>query len=430
LARDGNLKHEGFYRPRKKISKMKILQMSRWFFPHVGGAAIRVYHTAKNLTESGHTVHILTHNPKSIDQCNLDVDFPEYAMLPEGFDVTRLPYYPCGKSLNWAISIPLMAMKAVKMIKEKEIDVILSHNPPYLVGISSLIASKLTGVPMAVEIHDVWGAAHYTPLQYAFGNFLQSVSLKAGSAFVTTSEGARDFVSKEFGICNDKIFVSQAGIDFNIFRTSGEGEKRILKRYKKQGVERRGRYIFFVGIMREWAGVQYLIRAFAEIADKKELSDVRLLLVGGGGDLESFKKLANELGIGDRTIFTDSVPYEDVPHLMSLATIACAPFPYHKVTEKDLSPHKMVEYLAIGKPIVASAIPGMDKYIKDGESGLLFEPGDTKGLAEKFVYLLKNPKVMKKLSKGAYENAREGGFEWKDSVRSVEKALNTALKRK
>jgi len=408
---------------------MKILQMSRWFFPHVGGGSIRVYQVAKTLTQMGHEVHLLTHNPKSIGQCNLDEEAPLYEKHPDGFFVHRLPYYKLGKSFNWAISIPLMSRNAVEIIKKEEIDVILSHNPPYLVGTASLSASKLTGKPVVTLIHDVWGASHYSPLQYTIGNFLQRRCIKRSKRVVTASEGLKNIIAKEFNFPKEKIFVSPTGIDLKFSEIDQSRLKEVLKKYAKLGVRPDGKYIFFVGILRKWAGVPQLIDAFAGLSKDKRYAKFKLLLVGGG-DKAEFEKRAEKLGIKERVIFTDAVPYADVPYLISLATITCAPFPSTSVTDQDklMSPHKVLEYMVVGKPIVASAVGGMETYIKDNITGVLYKPDDITDLKDKIVYLLENPKLREGLSKNAYEYVRKGGFEWKDSVRSVEKALLEAIK--
>lgn len=409
---------------------MKILQMSRWFFPHVGGASVRVYQIAKNLTEFGHEVHLLTHNPCSIEQCNLDEEAPLYEKHPDGFFVYRLPYFQLGSSFNWGVSIPLMAKKAVDIIKKEDIEVILSHNPPYLIGAASLSASKLTGKPVVTLIHDVWGASHYSPMQYTVGNFLQRRCIKRSKRIVTASEGLKNIIAKEFNIPKKRIFVSPTGIDLKVSRINQNELKEVLKKYAKFGITPEEKYIFFVGIMRRWAGVSCLIDAFADISKDKKYADFKLLLVGGGGDKGEFEKQAERLGIRDRVVFTDAVPYSDVFYLISLATIACAPFPSTSVTDRDklMSPHKVLEYMVMGKPIVASAVGGMETYVKDNITGLLYKPDDANDLRDKIIYLLENPKLREQVSKNAYEFVRKGGFEWKDSTRTVEKALLEAVK--
>jgi hypothetical protein len=107
---------------------MKILQMSRCFFPYQGGATVRTYQTAKNLVERGHEVDLLLHHPKSVAHVASTVDVP----LEEevyGIKVHRLPYIG-PQYLYFALSVPMMALRAIKLIEERGIDVILAHNPP------------------------------------------------------------------------------------------------------------------------------------------------------------------------------------------------------------------------------------------------------------------------------------------------------------
>lgn len=407
---------------------MKILQTARWFFPHTGGGTIRVFNIAKNLVNLGHEVHLLVHHPKSIDQCNLNHDadqIPAYENY-QGIHLYRLPYFP-PTSLYWAMSIPLMTRKAFELIQHHKIDIVLSDNPPYLIGVASLIASKWAGVPMVINVHDVWGASHYSSLQFKIGAALERFCTRRIDRFVTVSEGLRMVLAENFKIPIEKIGVAANAIDHSRFNVEPSAIEEILARYPQFNLSPDQKFVIFVGILRQWAGVQYLIEAFAKAVEFHP--ELRLLLIGGGGDKPYFESLAQKFNITRQVIFTDSLPYQHIPAFISRALIACAPFPSSRVTDQKqlMSPLKVLEYMAAGKAVIASRVGGMENYIVDHETGLMFTPGDVNELATKIIYLIERPQLIQALGQRARAYVQQEKFGWLASAQVVEAALNYAV---
>jgi glycosyltransferase involved in cell wall biosynthesis len=398
---------------------MKILQTARWFFPHVGGASVRVYNTAKNLTAFGHEVHLLVHNPQSIEQCNLDDAAPLYEEY-EGIHVYRLPYF-APTQLYWAATIPLMAKKAIDIIKKEKIDVILSHNPPYLVGTSSWTAARMTHKPLVLNVHDVWGASHYSKLQYTIGAKLQKFCCRRADKIITVSDGLADVLAAETGAKRQNIVAAPNGVECG--QTKEDEVEEIRNKWGLRGKN----VIFFVGILRKWAGVQYLINAFPEVL--KKFPETRLLIVGDGGDRQYLEKAAKNAGVYEKTVFAGSVPYEKVPAHIKVADVCVAPFPSSNVTDRKklMSPHKVLEYMCAGKAVVASRVGGMENYVADGATGFLFTPEDTKELADKIITLLTNKEMREIFGKEGKRLALEG-HSWKKSIKVVEKTLEETLR--
>jgi glycosyltransferase involved in cell wall biosynthesis len=111
-----------------------------------------------------------------------------------------------------------------------------------------------------------------------------------------------------------------------------------------------------------------LLRAYAAIAH--ELSNVRLLIVGGGPKtiLAHLKTLAADLGVGNRVRFTGSVPYEAVAaHLLM-----CDAFATPSVSE--VHPLSVIEGMACGLPVVGIDSPGVGDMVEDGKTG--FDSGE------------------------------------------------------
>jgi len=402
---------------------MKILQTARWFFPHVGGASVRVYNTAKNLTAFGHEVHLLVHNPQSIEQCNLDDAAPLHEEY-EGIHVYRLPYF-APTQLYWAATIPLMAKKAIDIIKKEKIDVILSHNPPYLVGASSLMASKLTGTPMVINVHDVWGASHYTKLQYAVGAALEKFCIRRANRIIVPCTGMDEILAKRTGVKKGRFTLALTAVDTDRFKILPEEENKRTR--EKLGIRDGGSVILFLGTLAPWKGAGYLIDAAPAVIAANPRT--KIVFVGHGVSSDELKKKAEEYGLAKNVLFLGTVSYFELPQIINCADICVSSFPKPETVGRETTARSIsvLEFMSCAKPVILPKNPGFEEFIEDKVNGLFFEPENTKDLSDKIIYLLNNKDIRKKMG----ENARKMVVEdcsWDASVREIEKALLEEIK--
>src|SRR5690606_32092193 len=131
----------------------------------------------------------------------------------------------------------------------------------------------------------------------------------------------------------------------------------------------------FSGILRPWHGLDLLLEAFARLAVTD--SRLHLLIVGDGpirGELDS--AIAAK-GLGKRVTITGRVPHAEVRDYVALMDVAVSP----RATFYA-SPMKVLEYMAMGKAIVAPAMDNLRDVLTDGEDALLFEPEQVDSLTE------------------------------------------------
>ena len=159
------------------------------------------------------------------------------------------------------------------------------------------------------------------------------------------------------------------------------------------GLTDKYKYVCFVGNLAPWQGTEYLIQAAPHIL--KECSDVRFLVVGDGKMRGEMENKALQLDVFDQFIFTGMVPYEQVTYYINASTICVAPFIIARNEKIGLSPLKMYEYLACGKPVVASDIPGVRHLLNMSDSGVLVEPENSEELAIAILRLLHNEELRK-----------------------------------
>jgi glycosyltransferase involved in cell wall biosynthesis len=102
---------------------------------------------------------------------------------------------------------------------------------------------------------------------------------------------------------------------------------------------------------------------------------VTLAVAGDGPELAALERRAHELGLAERVSFRGSVPREQVLRLFRAADASVLPSAWENF------PHTVVEALAVGCPVIATAVGGVPEVVTDGENGLLVPPRDADALA-------------------------------------------------
>jgi glycosyltransferase involved in cell wall biosynthesis len=151
-----------------------------------------------------------------------------------------------------------------------------------------------------------------------------------------------------------------------------------------------------VGEFRRILGFDFLLRAFDEIASRR---DVSLLLVGPHRAIEAhyYATLLDSLKNANRIIRTGSVAHEQVLAYMQACDVLAFP------SFSDGSPNKILEAMAAGRAIVAANVGGIPEMIRDGIDGLLVEPTDHAALVQSIESLLDDPARRRTLGDSARE---------------------------
>ena len=166
------------------------------------------------------------------------------------------------------------------------------------------------------------------------------------------------------------------GIHTNFFKSDEDDRKG------KQKLELgSGKHILFVGKLTEKKGVNYLLEAFASI--KSQISDVKLVIVGGGLLEESLKLQAENLDILNSVLFKGFQKKETIQTFYQACDLVVIPSIIDAKGETEGLPVVLLEALASGKPVVATRVGGMPDLIREGENGFLVPQKDALALAEK-----------------------------------------------
>jgi glycosyltransferase involved in cell wall biosynthesis len=194
-----------------------------------------------------------------------------------------------------------------------------------------------------------------------------------------------------------------------------KGKKRhlIRKEHNLNGYH----VLIYVGSMDKIRNLNFLIEAFGIVVSKTK--NVKMLMVGDGSDKDNIERLSKKMGLNEDIIFTGFIDRDTIPDYIAASDIGLSPFvPLPIYT--TASPTKMIEYLAMGKPVVANMeIPDQKEVLEESGGGILVKY-EKESFAEGIIKLVDNPSKAEEIGKKGQTWVKENRS-YKIMAREVEK---------
>lgn len=365
---------------------MKIALVSPYDFAHPGGVVNHILALDKQFCRMGHDVRIIA--PAS--------EASVYPQIEGRFiQIGRPRSVPVSGSIA-RISLSLRLAKDIKkVLAEHKFDVVHLHEP--FMPMLCTATLRFSDTVNVGTFHAQGGKPGYYitwPLLY----YVMRRRNRKLHGRIAVSQPALEYAARHLP-GNFKIIPN--GIDLEHFNPEVEPVERF----------RDGKLnVLFVGRMERRKGLDYLIRAYAEL--KKENNNVRLIVVGPGKVLRKrYEKLVKNRQIAD-VEFIGRVSYDDLPRYYRTADIFCAPATGHESFGIVL-----LEAMALGKPIVASDIDGYRRVVTHGREGILVPPRDVAGLSAALDRLVKDESL--RLEMGINGTATARKYDWQIIARRL-----------
>ena len=172
------------------------------------------------------------------------------------------------------------------------------------------------------------------------------------------------------------------------------------------GLDPARKVIFYNGHFEPGDDIMMFCRIAAPVAQR---NDAVLLFVGEGPDLPKVQAyFAQRPEV--RAHFWPRLPYEEFVRAIWASDITAFPYPDNPIHRSKCS-LRVIDYMAMGKPVITSAVGQNKEYIVDGESGILAPAEDEKGFGEKLELLLRDADLRVRLGRNAEQRRREK-FSW------------------
>ena len=369
-----------------------------------GGASSHIKGVVESLIELGAKVEIISNDALAgLDEKRLQLK----VIPPEPLGATRAVFDVHNNDV--------FTRGALSVIETQATDFIYQRYARF--SWAGVAASLQTKRPLFLEYNgsEVWLGRHWDHVsRLDLLERYERLNLEAATRIFVVSQVERNNLERA-GIPGAKIVVNPNGVDVNGFRPHVGGDTKRTE----LGVRGDELLVGFVGTFGPWHGVLVLAEAIKLIP--AELP-VRFLLVGTGSLHGEMRKLLEAEEQTGRVIFYGGVPHHQIPSLLDACDVLVSPHvPLAGGAEFFGSPTKLFEYMAMGKPIVASRLGQIAEVLKDGETALLVKPGDAKELSASIVRLIESPRLRQDLGTAARETA-VARHRW---IRNAGKILDT-----
>jgi len=162
---------------------------------------------------------------------------------------------------------------------------------------------------------------------------------------------------------------------------------------QKWGFSDSHRIILFMGTLFDFSGLDVLIPRLPEVI--KQVPEAKLLIVGDGPQRPRLEGIIAECNLEEQVIITGFEPYETMPQYINLATLCINTFLTTDAT-RDIFPGKTVQFLACGKALIATALPGMIAVIPGEQQGVVYV-SNVDDMVGEIIALLKSPERQRKI---------------------------------
>ena len=359
---------------------------------------LQIANTLQALAREGESVELWVTKRKN----PITEDVFKYYGLDERFPVRYLPVIPAIRltSLLGAVAYWLEAVLFLATLCVKRLDttaIYYTRNAE----VAWLFARR--GATVIFEAHS-WPASHTAVFRYFLGDVKKIVANSEGTAHAYESVG---FTNVE---------VVRNGVDLERFRSAPSKEdarRELLLPMEKQ-------IVMYVGSFARWKGVATLYGAWKKI--REEFPNAILVMVGGTKEqLLQFPECAGVQN-DESVIVKAHEPSELIPAYLSAADVLV--LPNEPVSEESIrytSPIKLFEYMASGRPIVASDLPSIREILSE-EIAVFVQPDNKEDLARGIAIALKDSVLGEKLASKAREKVAQ--WTWQKRAENLRKIIS------
>jgi len=283
---------------------------------------------------------------------------------------------------------------------------------PYVLGL------KIFGIPLVLDVRTL-PVENRRPLQFKTSLKL-SKYLMNGYTMITPE--LSEMLKEKFNLGNKKIGIWSSGVSINNFSNLNV-KNVIMENYRKS----KNFILLYHGSYSPTRGVENLVKSIANLhPDIKK----NILLLFVGIKQEKVKYLINlcrAKKVENNIDFISKVEYEKIPEFIYYSDVGIIPLPTDNVWWKSSSPLKTLEYLAMGKPIIATNIPFHKRIFEKGECGILLSDNEPKTLSDAITKLYQNRTMINKMGNKGREIV-EKFYSWDCIALEVEKFLEKIIK--
>lgn len=380
--------------------RMKILLINQVFVSPNEPGHTRHFEMGKYLKERGHELVIIASDlnyqtgQRTVERTGL---YAEQNF--DGVHVLRSYIYPAiHRSYFWRVIafFSFMFSSILTALRVKDVDLVLGTTPPIFQAVSAWVVATLRRKPFLLEVRDLWPEFGISmgvlknPLIIALSRWLENFLYKRATHILVNSPAYREYMLGK-GVPADKVTYIPYGTDVDMFNPSIDGSSI----RKELGLEDKF-VVLYAGALGQANDIDTLLRAAERL---KQEEDVSFLLFGDGKERARLESEAKNKNLHN-VIFAGTRPKRDMPLIVASAD-ACLAILQDIPAFRTTYPNKVFDYMAAGRASII-VIDGITReLIESSQGGVFVKPADDAMLAQKILWLARNPEQVKEMGANA-----------------------------
>jgi glycosyltransferase involved in cell wall biosynthesis len=329
----------------------------------------------------------------------IEIILPRGKKYEKGIPNWRVTEIPVSRGYTWYGSPFLFYTPLVRIWRERGFDILRVHSLRN-VGTAAWIFRALNGIKIPLVSHH-----HHMEDDEGMIQMVDRFVLNRSDMVITVSRFSKEQLVSRVRIDPGKVDYVHDGIEEKYVPLPPDGQ--LLGKYEL----RNKKVLLFLSALHPRKNAGFLLEVFCEIVQLKG-DEVRLMIVGGGRELDGLKQKAGNLGIIDKVIFTGYIPEEEKVKHYNLAD--CFVFP------SKLEGFGLVagEAMSCGKPVVASKTASLPEVIDDGVTGFLASLDNKDEFVRKILLLLDDEGLKMRMGAAAQKKVDEC-FRWPIAAKKI-----------
>ncbi len=346
--------------------KILVLQESDWIErgPH------QSHHLLERLSRKGHEVRVV------------DFEIGRRSQASKTVVTGRTKFVPPSKVVEGsqvevirptAVHLPVLDYASVLVMHSLEIrNQLAVFRPDVVLGLGLLNAfvgiraAKRREIPFVYYLIDELHQLVREPALRGLARMIEGANIRRAPLVLAINRSLRQYTI-QMGAEPDRTRVLPAGVELDRFVVPGNGSAV----RKRLGFGERDLVLFFMGWVYPFSGLREIAQ---RLTGGEGLEDqIKLLVVGKGESWSELVRLSKVAGAENRIKLVDFKPYSEMPSYLAAADICLLPA-RNVPTMRNIVPIKMYEYLAAGKPVIATRLPGLVEEFGEG-NGVVYVNG-------------------------------------------------------
>ncbi len=384
---------------------MRIGIFTDTYPPFINGVSTSIISLEKALKEKGHQVFIVTVNPDDMSYKLEDENHLRIPGIPIGiYDYRLTGIYP---------------LKAINTIKEWNLDIIHSHTE-FGIGTFARIIAKQFNIPLVHTYHTMYEdyvhyitKGHFNKSSKKIVEYLTKFYCdKTARELIVPSKKTYQLFKEKYKV-DKNIHIVPTGMEVSRFYKKNVDMKKVEQIKKDLGIKKDDFVILFVGRIAKEKNLEFLIDAQKELI--KINKNCKLVVVGSGPDYQHFIELTIKNKMDNKIIFTNAIPWEEMPLYYQLATV------FATASTTETQGLTVVEAMAASKPVICVLDPAFSNDVIPDLNGEVFNT--KREYIDIINNLIKNPSKIVYMSKEAKIMAETHSLKYfAESVLDVYKA--------